>query len=105
MISGGQRQRINIARALYFEPKILILDEATSALDIETELEINRVINNLKGVTRIIIAHRLTAVKNLDQIAVLEDGRLVELDSFDNIIKRESGIFKTLNDTFFNSSL
>ena len=105
LISGGQRQRINIARALYFEPKILILDEATSALDIETELEINRVINNLKGVTRIIIAHRLTAVKNLDQIAVLEDGRLVELDSFDNLIKRESGIFKTLNDTFFNSSL
>lgn len=103
-ISGGQRQRINIARALYFQPKILVLDEATSALDIETEVEINRVINNLKGVTRIVIAHRLTAVQKLDQIAVLEEGNLVELDSYANLMKREESIFKRLNETFFNSA-
>ena len=103
-ISGGQRQRINIARALYFEPKILVLDEATSALDIETEVEINRVINNLKGVTRIVIAHRLTAVQKLDQIAVLEEGNLVELDSYANLMKKSESIFKRLNETFFNSS-
>ena len=103
-ISGGQRQRINIARALYFQPKILVLDEATSALDIETEVEINRVINNLKGVTRIVIAHRLTAVQKLDQIAVLEEGILVELDSYVNLMKRDGSIFKRINETFFNSS-
>ena len=103
-ISGGQRQRINIARALYLQPKILVLDEATSALDIETEVEINRVINNLKGVTRIVIAHRLTAVKKLDQIVVLDEGALLELDSYENLMKREESIFKRLNETFFSSS-
>ena len=103
-ISGGQRQRINIARALYLQPKILVLDEATSALDIETEVEINRVINNLKGVTRIVIAHRLTAVQKLDQIAVLDEGTLLELDSYVNLMKREESIFKRLNETFFSSS-
>lgn len=101
-ISGGQRQRINIARALYFDPKILILDEATSALDIETEIEINKVINSLDGVTRIVIAHRLTAVQKMDQIAVLDNGNLVEIDSYKNLIAKES-VFKKLNDIFFNS--
>lgn len=103
-ISGGQRQRINIARALYLQPKILVLDEATSALDIETEVDINRVINNLKGVTKIVIAHRLTAVQKLDQIAVLDEGALLELDSYVNLMKREESIFKRLNETFFSSS-
>jgi ATP-binding cassette subfamily C protein len=101
-ISGGQRQRINIARALYFDPKILILDEATSALDIETEIEINKVINSLQGVTRIVIAHRLTAVQKMDQIAVLDEGNLIEIDSYANLIAKES-VFKKLNDIFFNS--
>jgi ABC-type multidrug transport system fused ATPase/permease subunit len=103
-ISGGQRQRINIARALYFNPKILILDEATSALDIETEIEINRVINDLNGVTRIVIAHRLTAVQKMDQIAVLDEGNLVEIDTYKNLIAKES-MFKKLNEIFFSSEL
>lgn len=101
-ISGGQRQRINIARALYFDPKILILDEATSALDIETEVEINQVINSLQGVTRIVIAHRLNSIKKLDQIAVLDKGKLIELDTYVNLVKKE-GYFNSMHSLFFGS--
>lgn len=76
-VSGGQAQRIGIARALYACPKVLVLDEATSALDNETEYEITRVIENLRGdVTVIVIAHRLSTVKNADEILFFADGKL-----------------------------
>jgi len=100
-ISGGQRQRINIARALYSQPRVLVLDEATSSLDIETEMQINSVINCLQGVTRIVIAHRLTSVRNLDQIALLDSGTLIGMGSYEELL-RSNEVFKNMNEAFFN---
>jgi len=78
-ISGGQRQRIGIARALYNDPDILVLDEATSALDINTELEVMNSIRSLHGQkTIIIIAHRLSTVKNCDYVYKLDDGSIIQ---------------------------
>lgn len=76
-VSGGQAQRIGIARALYAEPSILVLDEATSALDNETEYEVTRTIEALHGeITTVVIAHRLSTVKNADEILYFSKGRL-----------------------------
>lgn len=78
-LSGGQRQRIGIARALYNEPSILILDEATSALDNETEKEVMQAIDGLRGTrTLIIIAHRLTTIKNCDVIYEIKDEKIIK---------------------------
>lgn len=78
-LSGGQRQRIGIARALYREPEILVLDEATSALDNETEEEIMKSINRLKGeITIIMIAHRLSTIKNCDVVYEISNGTVSE---------------------------
>ena len=78
-LSGGQRQRIGIARALYSKPVVLILDEATSALDNETEREVMEAIDGLRGTrTLIIIAHRLTTIKNCDVIYEVKDGGIEE---------------------------
>jgi ABC-type multidrug transport system fused ATPase/permease subunit len=81
-LSGGQRQRIGIARALYHNPEILFLDEATSALDNETEKEIMKAIDGLKGEkTLIIIAHRLSTIENCDIVFKLENGKLVSVNN------------------------
>ena len=86
-LSGGQRQRIGIARALYHNPKVLILDEATSALDNQTEQAVMDAINNLdKNITIIMIAHRITAVKNCDTIFFLENGKLKAQGTFNELI-------------------
>jgi ATP-binding cassette, subfamily C, bacteriocin exporter len=79
-LSGGQRQRLAIARALYLEPQILILDEATSALDSISEQFVQKTIRHLaqNGLTVILIAHRLSTVKNADKIITLEDGKVIE---------------------------
>jgi ABC-type multidrug transport system fused ATPase/permease subunit len=89
VLSGGQRQRIGIARALFTNPKLLILDEATSALDAETENAISESIKHLKGeTTLVIVAHRLSTVRDSDKIAYIRDGRLETIGTFDEVRKR-----------------
>jgi ABC-type multidrug transport system fused ATPase/permease subunit len=85
-LSGGQRQRFGIARALYHNPKVLILDEATSSLDNLTEKSVMEAINNLKDMTIIIIAHRLSTVKNCDITFILEKGKLEKIEYSKNFI-------------------
>jgi len=86
-LSGGQRQRIGIARALYFNPQVLILDEATSALDNQTEKFVMDAVNNLsKFKTVILIAHRLSTVKKCDKIFLLEKGQLKNEGTFDELM-------------------
>lgn len=84
--SGGQRQRLGIARAMFSKPKLLILDEATSSLDGDSEAEITDTILNLKGnVTVLIIAHRLSSIRNADQLIYLEAGRIGGVGTFDEV--------------------
>lgn len=84
--SGGQRQRLFIARELFRKPKLLILDEATSALDSESEISIQKSVDELKGlVTVIIIAHRLSTIRNVDCVYVLEDGEVVESGGYQEL--------------------
>lgn len=85
-ISGGQRQRLGIARAMFTEPKLLVLDEATSALDGETESRIAESILGLKGkVTVIMIAHRLSTVRDADQVIYIENGQLIARGTFNQL--------------------
>ena len=85
-LSGGQRQRVGIARALYRDPCLLVLDEATSALDNETEHRISETIRGLHGdITVIIVAHRLSTVRDADQIVFLKDGRVETIGTFDEV--------------------
>ncbi|WP_261517502.1 ABC transporter ATP-binding protein [Campylobacter lanienae] len=98
-LSGGQRQRIAIARALYHDPQILIFDEATSALDNESEKEITKAIENLgQEKIVIVIAHRLTTIKNADKIAVISSGKIVGFDT-DEVLEKECEIYKNLKST------
>lgn len=88
-LSGGQIQRIGIARALYKRPSVLIFDEATSALDTETEKEVMAAIHNLgRDITVILIAHRLSTVRNVDKIFLLEQGRLIEQGRYEELLGR-----------------
>jgi ABC-type multidrug transport system fused ATPase/permease subunit len=85
-MSGGQRQRLGIARALFTKPKLLVLDEATSALDGETEANVSAAIRALKGeVTVILIAHRLSTVREADQVIYLEDGKILATGTFEEV--------------------
>jgi ABC-type multidrug transport system fused ATPase/permease subunit len=85
-MSGGQRQRLGIARALFTKPKLLVLDEATSALDGETEANISTAIKSLKGdVTVVLIAHRLSTVREADQVIYLEDGKIISVGTFEEV--------------------
>jgi len=98
-LSGGQKQRIAIARALLKNASILILDEATSSLDSKTESEIQQSILEilkLQNITIIAIAHRLSTIKNMDRIVVIETGKIVEDDSFVNLINKNDGKFKEM---------
>lgn len=92
-LSGGQRQRIGIARALYHEREILVLDEATSALDNETERLVSEAIKSLAGSkTLIIIAHRLSTVKYCDRIYQLENGRVIDSGSYQEVVLEKTSI-------------
>ena len=85
-ISGGQRQRLGIARAMFTQPKLLVLDEATSALDGQTEADISEAIQGLKGsVTVVMIAHRLSTVRNADQVIYMDGGKLVSQGTFEEV--------------------
>ena len=96
MLSGGQKQRVSIARVFLKNPKVLILDEATSALDTVTEQRIQRSMDALsEGRTSIVIAHRLSTVRHADCIAVVEDERIVELGSHEELMNR-NGIYASL---------
>jgi len=92
--SGGQRQRIEIATALAKEPTILIMDEATSALDPETEARVMHHIREM-GITLIIIAHRLSTIRHCDCIYVMEQGRISEQGTHEDLIRKE-GLYKEL---------
>ena len=86
-LSGGQRQRIGIARALYKKADVIVLDEATSALDDHTESAVMNAIESLhEDITIIIVAHRLTTLKNCTQIIELNDGQIKRVGSYDEII-------------------
>ena len=95
-LSGGQRQRLAIARMVLTDPKVVILDEATSALDSETEFTLHQALQTfLEGRTTIIVAHRLSAVKQADHVYVFEDGRICEQGNHDNLING-SGLYARL---------
>jgi NHLM bacteriocin system ABC transporter ATP-binding protein len=93
-LSGGQRQRLLIARALALRPRILLFDEATSALDNRTQAIVSASLDRLK-VTRIVVAHRLSTIRNADRIYVLQNGRLIQQGSFDQLAAQE-GLFSQL---------
>ncbi len=96
-LSGGQKQRIAIARALFRKPRILIFDEATSALDTESESAIQKNLNQiLKDRTTLIIAHRLSTVRNADVIVVMDRGTVREIGNH-NSLMQQKGIYYYLN--------
>ena len=101
-LSGGQKQRIAIARALIKNPKILIMDEATSALDSESEYKFKKEIDKLKGkITIIIVSHRLSTIKDCDQIIVINKGKITEKGSHEQLYELK-GIYYNLMEKQIN---
>ena len=97
-LSGGQKQRITIARALARKTPVLVLDDSTSALDTETEQEIQKLLTELSGMTKIIIAHRISAVRKADKILVLDNGRVAEEGTHQDLLAK-GGLYKETYDS------
>ncbi len=98
-LSGGQKQRISIARALIRDPKVIILDEATSALDSISEKEVSYALDNLSSrCTTFLVAHRLATVRKADKIIVLDNGKVAEMGTFDDLMAKK-GIFYKMEET------
>ncbi len=96
-LSGGQKQRLSIARVFLKNPPILILDEATSALDNATEILIQQALDELcVGRTTLVVAHRLSTVKNADEIAVIANGRITEQGTHAELMERRGGTYAEL---------
>ena len=97
LLSGGERQRLSFARALVRQPRLLILDESTSSVDTENEVRIHEAVAKLHGqMTIVIITHRLTTIRQADVIHVIDGGRRVESGSWDELMARPTGRFRTL---------
>lgn len=94
-LSGGQKQRISIARALAKQSPILVLDDSTSALDMETEHQIQETLNQINESTKVVIAHRISAVRNADEIIVLEDGAIAERGTHYDLLEKQGLYYKT----------
>ena len=93
-LSGGQRQRLAMARVLLGKPDMLLFDEATSALDPDSEQKIKKAIDEaVKGKTAVIVAHRLSTIKNADRIMVLDKGKIIEQGNFNYLMKKKGGSF------------
>ena len=99
-LSGGQKQRISIARALVRDAKVLILDDSASALDMETEYAIQRAMERRKGFTCFVIAHRISAVRNADEIIYFDDGRVVERGTHDQLLRLRGRYYETYREQY-----
>lgn len=97
-LSGGQIQRLGLARALYTKPGLLIMDEATSALDAESESEIQRALDNMRGqVTVVLIAHRLNTIQHADKVILIEEGQIRDSGTFKELVRRNPSVEKAVD--------
>jgi ATP-binding cassette subfamily C protein len=97
-LSGGQMQRLGLARAIYSKPNLLVMDEATSALDAESESEIQKTLEEMRGrVTIVVIAHRLNTIQHADKVILLEDGKITDSGTFKELIARNPSVEKVVD--------
>jgi ATP-binding cassette subfamily C protein len=97
-LSGGQMQRLGLARALYTKPGLLVMDEATSALDAESESEIQKALDSMRGrVTVVLIAHRLNTIQHADKVILIEDGQVRDSGTFKELIARNRSVERVVD--------
>ena len=104
-LSGGQKQRIALVRALLKKGKVLILDDATSSLDMETEYRIQKALRKRRDVTKFIIAYRISAVKDADEILVIDQGEIVERGSHESLLRQKGRYYRIYSEQFKNDLL